>query len=44
MCCLRGEMRKTVEAQKGAQLSLTMAMESLFEFLTDLSKDVLKVK
>ena len=30
--------------QMGAQLALAMAMESLFEFLTDLSKDVLKVK
>ena len=33
-----------MELQKGAQLSLTMAIESLYEFLTDLSKDVLKVK
>ena len=30
------------ELQKGAQLALTM--ESLFEFPTDLSKEVLKVK
>ena len=44
MCCLRGEMRKTVGLQKGAQLALVMAMESLFEFLSDLLKEVLKVK
>ena len=37
-------MRKTVGLQKGAQLSLAMAMESLFQILTDLTKDVLKVK
>jgi len=42
MCRLRGDKKKTVELQKGAHLSLTM--ESLFEFLTDESKDVLKVK
>ena len=33
-----------MEQQKGAQFSLAMAMESLFEFPTDLSKEVLKVK
>ena len=32
------------ELQKGVQLALAMAMESLFEFPTDLSKEVLKVK
>ena len=31
-----------MEVQKGVQLAL--AMESLFEFPTDLSKEVLKVK
>ena len=33
-----------MEQQKGAQFSLATAMESLFEFPTDLSKEVLKVK
>ena len=33
-----------MEQQKGAQFSLAMAMESLFEFPTDLLKEVLKVK
>ena len=44
MCRLRGDKKKKVELQKGAQLSLAMTMESLFEFLTYESKDVLKVK
>ena len=32
------------EVQKGVQLSLAMAIEPLFEFLSDLLKEVLKVK